>query len=413
MRKIFYGGHLRPFKHVGHHPQFEHIRYPPPGYEFVDDRTPSIEAGRRVLKSIGQLSWAAIKNGATLPALAKFIRSRSVRAQVGVPLDVSLAFLPSMPFFLGQVPWVVEIEDTTTLFVPFAKISGKRQDPRLFGTGGIYNPGFLPALTALLQSRSCRGIITHVKSTADSIPVLFKDPELAQKVFHIPLGIRRRVARKTPANQEPVTILFTNSWHQGATSFYLRGGVDVLEAYSVIFSKYRGTRLVLRTKLPADLDQRYRRIIDRCDVQVIDQFLSGPEMEALFNSADIYVLPSARLHVVSVLQAMASGLAIIVSDGWGMAEYISHGRNGLIVGGRYGRTSWMESNGMLREDYQPLFLADPVVVNGLAEALSSLIKDADMRRSLADAALNEVATRFSLERWNHDLAMVFDRTLSA
>jgi glycosyltransferase involved in cell wall biosynthesis len=221
------------------------------------------------------------------------------------------------------------------------------------------------------------------------------------------------VTRKTPANQEPVTILFTNSWHQGATSFYLRGGVDVLEAYSVIFSKYRGTRLVLRTKLPADLDQRYRRIIDRCDVQVIDQFLSGPEMEALFNSADIYVLPSARLHVVSVLQAMASGLAIIVSDGWGMAEYISHGRNGLIVGGRYGRTSWMESNGMLREDYQPLFLADPVVVNGLAEALSSLIKDADMRRSLADAALNEVATRFSLERWNHDLAMVFDRTLSA
>jgi glycosyltransferase involved in cell wall biosynthesis len=49
-------------------------------------------------------------------------------------------------------------------------------------------------------------------------------------------------------------------------------------------------------------------------------------MEGLFNSADIYVLPSARLHVVSVLQAMATGLAIIVSDGWGMAEYISYGR---------------------------------------------------------------------------------------
>ena len=413
MRKIFYGGHLRPFKHVGHHPQFEHIRYPPPGYEFVDGRRPSIEAARRVLNSIAELSWAAIKNGSTLPALAKFIRSRSVRAQVGVPLDVSLAFLPSMPFIFGQVPWVIEIEDTTTLFVPFAKISGRRQDPRLFGTGGIYNSGFLPALKALLQSSSCRGIITHVKSTADSIPALFQDAELAQKVFHIPLGIRRRMTEKTRPNQEPVTILFTNSWHQGATSFYLRGGLDVLEAYSVIFPKHRGMRLVLRTKLPPDLDQRYRRIIDRCDVQVIDQFLSEPEMEALFNSADIYVLPSARLHVVSVLQAMASSLAIIVSDGWGMAEYISHGRNGLIVRGRYGRTSWMESNGMLREDYEPLFLTDGVVVNGLAEALSSLITDAGMRRSLAQAALDDIATRFSLERWNHDLATAFDRALSA
>jgi len=307
---------------------------------------------------------------------------------------------------------VVEIEDTTTLFVPFTRISGKRQDPRLFGTRGIYNSGFVPALKALLQSRSCRGIITHVKSTADSIPVLFKDPELAQKVFHIPLGIRQRVRQKTPANKEPVTILFTNSWHQGATSFYLRGGLDVLQAYSAIFSKHQATRLVLRTRLPADLDQRYRRIIDRCDVQVIDQFLSEPEMEALFNRADIYVLPSARLHVVSVLQAMASSLAVIVSDGWGMAEYISHGRNGLIVRGRYGRTSWMESNGMLREDYQPLLQADTVVTQGLIDALPSLIQDAAMRANLAETALDEIGTRFSMERWNNDVATAFDRALS-
>jgi len=412
MRKIFYGGHLRPFKHVGHHPQFEHIRYPPPGYEFVDGRRPSIEAARRVLNSIAELSWAAIKNGSTLPALAKFIRSRSVRAQVGVPLDVSLAFLPSMPFILGQVPWMIEIEDTTTLFVPFPRIGGKRHDPRLLGAGGIYDSGFLPAIKALLQSSSCRGIITHVKSTADSIPALFQDAELAQKVFHIPLGIRRRMTEKTRPNQEPVTILFTNSWHQGATSFYLRGGLDVLEAYSVIFPKHRGTRLVLRTKLPPDLDQRYRRMIDGCDVQVIDQFLSEPEMEALFNRADIYVLPSARLHVVSVLQAMASGLAIIVSDGWGMAEYISHGRNGLIVPGRYGRTSWMESNGMLRENYQPLFQADALVTQRLIDALSSLIEDVEMRANLAETALNDIGTRLSMERWNNDLATAFDRALS-
>jgi glycosyltransferase involved in cell wall biosynthesis len=134
-------------------------------------------------------------------------------------------------------------------------------------------------------------------------------------------------------------------------------------------------------------------------------------MEALFTSADAYVLPAARLHVVSVLQAMASGLAIIVSDGWGMAEYITHGRNGLIVPGRYGRSSWMDSNGMLRENYQPLFRADPAVTNGLADALSSLIKDVQMRTTLAQTALNDIATRFSLERWNHDLAIAFDSAL--
>jgi len=72
----------------------------------------------------------------------------------------------------------------------------------------------------------------------------------------------------------------------------------------------------------------------------------------------------------------------------------------------------MDSNGMLRENYQPLFLTDPTVTSALADALSSLIKDAEMRATLAETALNDIRTRFSMERWNHDLASAFDRALS-
>jgi glycosyltransferase involved in cell wall biosynthesis len=152
------------------------------------------------------------------------------------------------------------------------------------------------------------------------------------------LGIRQRFRRKISAENDAVTILFTNSWHQASTGFYLRGGLDVLEAYSVIFSKHAPLRLILRSKLPQDLNRRYRQIIERCNVQVIDQFLSEDEYGSAFFQRR-YLLPSARLHVVSILQAMASGLAIVVTDGWGMGEYISHGRNGLIVPGRYGSCS--------------------------------------------------------------------------
>jgi len=412
MIKVLYGGYLRPFKHVGHHPQFDHIRYPPPGYEFVTGRHFGLRTPARLLKSMSGLSWNAVANGSTLVGLTKFIRSRSLVAQLSVPADVGLAFLPSMPFILGQIPWVIEIEDTTTLFAPFPRISGKRLDPRVFGTDSVYDSEFFPAVKALLQSESCRGIICHVKSTANSIPILFNDPMLSPKVTHIPLGIRQRSRRKLPAEKDTVTILFTNSWHQAATGFYLRGGLDVLEAYSVVFSKHAHLRLILRSKLPQDLHTRYRQIIERCNVQVIDQFLSEEEMEALFSSADIYVLPSARLHVVSILQAMASGLAIVVADGWGMAEYIDHGRNGWIVSGRYGTCSWMDSNGMLREYYKPVFSADPTVTNGLIQALSNLIEDAEMRRSLGDAGLRDIETRFSIERWNRDLAKAFDKALN-
>jgi hypothetical protein len=65
----------------------------------------------------------------------------------------------------------------------------------------------------------------------------------------------------------------------------------------------------------------------------------------------------------------------------------------------------------VKENSQPLFQTDPAVTNGLAVALSSLIKDAQMRTTLAQTALNDISTRFSLERWNHDLAIAFDRAL--
>jgi len=410
-KKVFYAGHLRAFKHVGAHPQFEHINCAPPGYEFVFGNHLDFKTIVPLLKSLVHLSRDSLANGATLNDFVKFVRSRSISTQFSLPSGMSLVFLPSMPFILGQVPWVIEIEDTTTLFAPFPRIDGKRHDPRLFGTGGIYDSGFLPMIKALLESTNCRGIICHVRSTAKSVPVLFNNAQLADKIMYIPLGIQSRSQVKVPKKNDTITLLFTNSWHQASTGFYLRGGLDVLEAYSVVFSTHADVRLIIRSKLPEGLDHRYREIIERCNVQVIDQFLSGKDLHALYSSADIYVLPSARLHVVSILQAMAHGLASVVSDGWGIAEYVDHGRNGLIVPGRYGTCSWMDENGMLRENYQSLFSANPAVATGLVDALSMLIKNPDMRRNLAEAAVKDVATTYSIERWNLDLAKAFDKAL--
>src|SRR6266542_3876575 len=136
VKKIFYAGFLRPFKHVGYHPQFDHIRNPPRGSEFVTGGRVGMNAPVKVLRSLAELFLNAIKNGSKPTDIGRFNRSRSILAQLSVPSDISLVFLPSMPYIVGQVPWVIEIEDTTTLCAPFARIAGKRVDPRLFGTDG-------------------------------------------------------------------------------------------------------------------------------------------------------------------------------------------------------------------------------------------------------------------------------------
>src|SRR5262245_30823554 len=245
----------------------------------------------------------------------------------------------------------------------------------------------------LLESERCRAIVTHIRSTAESLPALFQSEKIAKKVFHIPLGVTlpRRPVRQ--GRDETINLLFTNSWHQEPKSFYLRGGLDVLEAFAVLRERYPQLRLVLRSSLP-ELPGRYMRLLLRGDVQVLGNFLRARQMDALQRRTHVYLLPSARVHIVSLLQAMSYGQALVVSDGWGFSEHVTHGRNGLVVAGRYGKTSWLDEEvGLLREDYRPMFRPDPAIVEGLVQSVSRLVEDGKLRRRLGRQARADVAAR--------------------
>jgi glycosyltransferase involved in cell wall biosynthesis len=111
---------------------------------------------------------------------------------------------------------------------------------------------------------------------------------------------------------------------------------------------------------------------------------------------------------------MSHGLAVVTSDGWGIEEYVNHERNGLIVKGRYGKTSWADDKaGMLREYYQPMHRPDATVINGLVEAVSRIVEDRNLRHRLGQTARRDVETIYSLERWNAGLKKVFDQVLGS
>lgn len=404
--KVLYAGYLPAFGSVGTHPQFHCLTNPPPGYEFVHISSGNLWRITHLLRSSAKLFLSAVRNGAKPDEVMRFISTRDIRSQLQIPTSSRLAFLPTYPYILGQVPWVIEIEDTTTLFTPFLW-NGQTSSLE------IWDAPYYPAVKALLESDSCRGIVCHVKSTAESIPLLFNNAALHKKTTYIPLGISLPPTLPLPQKRDDnmIRILFTNSWKPGRRNFYLRGGLDLLEAFSILASRYPNLRLILRTALPPDLDSRYLKIIESCRIEVVDRFLLIDDLQELMSNVDIYVLPSARIHVVSILEAMAHGLAVVASDGWGIEEYVEDGRNGIIVRGRYGKCSWMDANGMLREDYKPLFSSDPFVVSGLVDSLSTLIEDRELREVLGQAARRDIETRFSIDNWNRGLAEVFDQAL--
>ena len=416
-KEVFYAGCLPVFKVVRYHPQFRHLNNPPSGYKFVMNIEDNynklivinlmqlfvlLVSGDKWYLNIFQKSW---KLGIfkTIIICLKFIKSKGICSQLKIPHNTKLAFVPSFPYILGQCPWMIEIEDTTTLFLPFIR-NGKTSDIK------IHEHPIFYTVKALIESESCRGIICHIKSTAESIPILFQNSQLSNKVFHIPLGVDLPSTSNDNNKKDnaKVTILFTNSWAQHPLSFYLRGGIDILEAFSILSSKYTQLQLVIRSQLPKDLDHRYQKIIKGDRVKLIDKFLPKEELEMLFYEVDIYALPAARIHVVSILGAMAHGIPVVVSDGWGIEEYVEHGWNGLVVSGRYGKCSWIDEQGVLREDYSSLWKSDPEVVTRLVAAFSELIENPDKRKKIGENARKDVDKKFSIENWNSGLKRAFD-----
>lgn len=417
------------FGNCGAHPQFAHTAAPPPGYRFTRSETPTYEPrvsrfGRALGGAVQSLSvlfgtarrqgfvrtlttlWLFAKfvaslirsSGRLMPAL-KFAHSRHFQSQVLAPRD-KLAFLTSVPYTYGQQPWVIEIEDPTTLFHPYI-LNGQTDNVNVRSS-----PHFAH-VKALLEAPTCRGIVTHMRSTAELLPVLFGSEVVARKVTYAPLGVALPDDYQSHDHGGPVNLLFTNSWHQMPNSFFVRGGLDVLEAFDVLRHRYPQLRLTVRSALPP-LPERYQRMLLDGWVRVIDRFLPAELMTELQREAHIFLLPAARIHIVSVLQAMAHGQAVVVSDGWGMEEYVEHGRNGLIVPGR-AKIAWADrATGMLREDYGPMHTSDKKVVDGLIESISLLVEQRAVRKRLGHAARTDVETRFTLDNWNAALKGAFD-----
>lgn len=446
------------FGHCGGHPQFNHIGEPPPGYCFVTERsivTPFVDPPanskerktfwsrcRQFAAELPGFLWACLSlpiwpiytvtrcaiaygpmqslmtvlaavrlflglwrgGGRLFPTLA-FVRSRHFTSQVMLPSRPNLLFLTSVPYTYGHHPWVIEIEDATTLFFPFIQ-NGETFDLRL------EDSPYFPIMKALLESDNCRGIITHIRSTAEALPRMFKSEIIAKKVTHVPMGVALPKVWQKHDENETIHFLFTSSWHQNPASLFLRGGLEVLEAFEILQERYPQVRLTLRTGLPR-LDDYYLRIIDNCWVRIIDRYLPDDEMDALMRQTHVFVLPAARIHIVSLLKAMSYGQVVVASDGWGFSEYLEHGRNGLIVPGRCNKASWTDPlTGMLREDYEPMRTADRMIVEGLVTALSTLVEDCALRRRLGAQARQDISTRFSLKNWNKGLKQGLDQALS-
>lgn len=331
-----------------------------------------------------------------------FVRTRNAALHLAQPPRTDLTFHHTVPWSIGTTPWVLHLEMPTLAFLPY--LSHGTPPDRPLRSMPVYW-----LVRDLLESPACRAIFTHLRGTAGEMGSLFDSTAIAAKTHHVPPGpgltaadeLRLAAGRKARRSSPQVTILFTNSWHQQEESFFLRGGAELVEAFFSLKEDCPDLRLVLRSALPASLGtDTIARLRADPAVRVIDRPVSEGELIGLYAEADIFALPAAGLHCLSVLRAFHAGAVCVTSDAPGYEELVADGVTGIVLPGRrstiYGTDP---ESGWRWDDYRPMFRRDPVMVGRLRQALHDLCRDPDRRWAIADRALAVARTRFTMDGW--------------
>lgn len=140
----------------------------------------------------------------------------------------------------------------------------------------------------------------------------------AERIDVVPPGVDLQLWK--PANTErragPLRILFVGG------DLYRKGGATLLETFRMLPRGSAELHLVTRSQItPEEGVHTYYTMRP-----------NSPELIALYQSADVFVLPTeAEAFGIAAIEASAAGLAIIATAVGGLADVVSDGETGFLV----------------------------------------------------------------------------------
>lgn len=335
----------------------------------------------------------------------QFVGSRHPESQIAMSTPADLLFLHSAPMTFAHRPWVLHVETLLPMFEPFLG-HFRSWDVDLHRQPVYY------MVRHLVRQPNCRGILTHVLGTHDDLPRLFQDEALAAKVYYAPLGLDLDAATRQLADaaitrknarqpQDELTILFTNSWRDLGNSFYKRGGLETVMGFLSLVEQAPKARLIMRTSLPADMNpDLLAGLRSHPRIELHEGPVSDAQLFDMLARADVFLLPSANLHTISILRAMAFGAVVVTTDVLAIEEFVTHDRTGIVLKAREGVT-WRRDAalGFLHERAEGLSSINMPLAQDIAATLRRLMEDPGLALRLRREARLRVDTAHAMGPW--------------
>jgi glycosyltransferase involved in cell wall biosynthesis len=281
-----------------------------------------------------------------------------------------------------------------------ARCAGIRKIPYVIRPFGTLNRWGMQQRRPLLKKISFALIERHI--LAHAAKVHFTSEQERQEAEEtgarmnavvLPLGIdlalfqhlpeAGRFRRQHPNLADKTLILFLSRLHP------IKGLDLLLPAFARLRQERCDVALVLAGSGDPAYEAELRTQIEALGIEqdvIFTGFVEGEAKTALLADSDLFVLPSYSENFgVVVVEAMAGGLPVIISDQIGLADDIARAEAGLVV---------------------------PCRIEPLVEAMRSLVSEPNRRRLLAVQARELAWQRYSLEGATQSLIELYENLIT-
>ncbi len=205
--------------------------------------------------------------------------------------------------------------------------------PYITRSPGVDIPGFearykflYPILSPIIR-RVWRGAEKNIVSSEMHAKLMIAADPSSNPVV-IPNGVDTELFHPPPERNNAISVILC------VARLVKRKGVHVLlQAFAKLHTDGVDARLVIVGT--GDEEENLKALADKLKISAQVDFrgvVARDEMPELYRNADIFVLPSENEGMSNAaLEALASGLPLVLTDVGGAAELIAQGENGLVV----------------------------------------------------------------------------------
>jgi glycosyltransferase involved in cell wall biosynthesis len=379
--------------HARAHSLYDNLtKYPPDGYVFVngDGTLTTLVRMGSVSGIIPNIMMKSLNRIVPVPLLKAVLDSRKK-----LPPEIDLVYSSGHPILM-DVPWVIDLEFVT----------------HMCGYNRNVFKHYRKRIQRILESDNCKRIMPWTIAGERTVKSAFQSETIHDKTEYVHLAVPPKRFVKQ-ANTDQIRLLFVGS-QNFPYDFDMKGGKEVVRAFSILSKKYPKLELTIRSAVPQPMRNHLERI---GNVRVIDKIVPWNVLEREFMDSDIFLFPGNHTPGLAILDAMSYELPVIATNVWANSEMVVDGKNGFLIREseniKYVTEGYIPNWGSPEARRRIMTTTDNRVAEELSEKTAILIEDEGLRRRMGREGRNEVEIgEFSIDRRNKKLARIFDHATS-